>query len=292
MLETVQLQLIVTTLANVLVLSSIYVLVALGFAFLFSIMGILNFAHGVFYMIAAYLCYKLTLMGMNQWFAMLSSMVIVGLFGVPLERFFFRPFYGNLNRTVVVCIGIITVLQNAVAITEGYSVSKLHAFVGGSVDFGMFSLTMERIATFSIAIGLLILTLLFISKTRLGQQMQAAAQNKEGALLQGISIHRISALACIIACSLAAVAGSLMGALLSLTPYMGDNIMAKVLEVLVLGGIGTIRGVLFAGFVIGALDASLPVFVGSAASDAISVLVVIIILLFRPQGLFGQEVRG
>lgn len=284
-------QLISSMLINALVLSSIYVLVALGFAFLFSIMGILNFAHGVIYMAGAYLCYKLTITGINQWLAMLIAVIVVGLFGIILERFFFRPFFGDLNRTIIVCIGIITVLQNGVAISEGYSVSKLPAFVQGMLRVGIFSVSAERIVTFSIAICLLVLLLLFVGRTRTGQQMQAIAQNKEGAVLQGISIHRISALACIIACGLAAVAGSLMGGLLSLTPYMGDSIMTKLLQVLVLGGVGSIRGILFAGLIIGVFDATLPVFVTSAAGDAITILVTILILLFRPQGLFGREVQ-
>ncbi len=290
---TAQVQLIAATSVNILILSSIYILVALGFAFLFSIMGILNFAHGAIYMVAAYICFKLTTVaGMNQWLALVSSMIIGGLFGIVLERFFFRPFFGNLNRTIVVCIGIITVLQNGVAITQGYSVSKLPAFVHGIVRFGVFSVSAERVATFSIAITLVVLVLFFISRTRQGQQMQAVAQNKEGATLQGISIHRISALACVIACGLAAVAGSLMGGLTILTPYMGDMIMTKVLEVLVLGGIGSIQGILFAGLIIGALDATLSLFASSAACEAITLLVIIVILLFRPKGLFGQEVRS
>lgn len=286
-------QLLAATIVNILILSSVYILVALGFAFLFSIMGILNFAHGAIYMVAAYICYKLTVVaGMNQWLALLSTVIIVGLFGIILERFFFRPFSGNLNRTIVVCIGIITVLQNGVAITEGYSVSKLPAFVEGVFRFGVFSVSAERVTTFLIATILLILVLLFISKTKHGLQMQAIAQDKEGAILQGIDIHRTSALACVIACGLAAVAGSLMGGLTILTPYMGDTIMTKVLEVLILGGIGSIHGVLFAGLIIGALDATLPLFVSSATSDAIAILIIIVILLFRPVGLFGQEVRS
>jgi len=122
--------------------------------------------------------------------------------------------------------------------------------------------------------------------------MRAVAQDLEGAILQGINVHFVSALACVIACALAAVAGSLMGSYLSLTPYMGNDIMIKVLEILVLGGIGSINGVLFAGLIVGTLDAVLPIWLSGTATQAIMMLIIIVILLFKPQGLFGKEVRG
>jgi branched-chain amino acid transport system permease protein len=100
-----------------------YILLALGFTFLFNILGILNFAHGVIYMIGAYICFYLaTAVGMNQWLAMLISVIAVGLFGIFMERFVFRPFFGNINLIIVVCIGIITVLKNAVSLSQNYTV--------------------------------------------------------------------------------------------------------------------------------------------------------------------------
>jgi branched-chain amino acid transport system permease protein len=134
--------------------------------------------------------------------------------------------------------------------------------------------------------------LLFINKTKQGLQMRAVAQDLEGAILQGINVHFVSAMACVIACGLAAVAGSLMGSYLSLTPYMGDDIMIKVLEILVLGGIGSINGVLFAGLIVGAMDAFLPIVVSGTQTQAIMMFVIVILLLFKPQGLFGKEVRS
>jgi branched-chain amino acid transport system permease protein len=285
--------LVVASIVNALVLSSMYILLALGFTFLFNIMGILNFAHGVIYMIGAYICFFLaTMVGVNQWVAMLIAVIIVGLFGIFMERFVFRPFLGNINLIIVVCIGIITVLQNAISIATPYNVQVTPAFVQGIFKVGIISISWERLVFFFIGLGLLILVLLFINKTKQGLQMRAVAQDMEGAVLQGINVHGVSALACVIACALAALAGSLMGSYLSLTPYMGSDIMIKVLEILVLGGIGSINGVLFAGLIVGTLDAVLPIMVSGTATQAIMMLVIIIILLFKPQGLFGKEVRA
>jgi branched-chain amino acid transport system permease protein len=278
---------------NALILSSMYILLGLGFTFLFNIMGILNFAHGVIYMIGAYISFILaTTVGINPWLAMLVSVIAMGLFGILLERFVFRPFLGNINLIIVVCIGIITVLKNAVSVSQTYTVQMIPPFVQGVFKVGIVSLSWERLLIFFIGVGLLILVLLFINKTKQGLQMRAVAQDKEGAILQGINVNFISALACVIACALAAVAGSLMGSYLTVNPYMGDDIMIKVLEILVLGGIGSINGVLFAGLIVGTMDAFLPIVVSGTQTQAIMMFVIVIILLFKPQGLFGKEVRA
>jgi branched-chain amino acid transport system permease protein len=283
-------QLTLITIINVLVLSSMYILVALGFAFLFSIMGILNFAHGAIYMVSGYICYQLAVeWGLNQWLSLLLTVIIVGAFGLFLEKYCFRPFFGNLNRTIVVCIAIIIILETTVNVTVGTLVRSLPAFVPGILKAGMISVSAEKLVTLIMGGSLLAAMVWFIRRTKLGQQMQAISQDVEGAALQGISVHRISALACVLACGLAAVAGCLMGAIFNLSPFMGGHMLLKALELVILGGIGSIGGIFFAGFVIGTLDATLPLFIGGAASEAIGIGVIIIVLLFRPQGFFGRE---
>jgi len=269
-----------------------YILMALGFAFLFSIMRIINFAHGVIYMIGGYICYELiATVGLNHWLALVATAIIVGAFGIFLERFCFRPFWGNFNRTIVVCIGIIIVLENLVSLVQGYEVQRTPSFVPGIVDLGITSVSWERLVILFLGVILLILVLLFVNKTKPGLQMQATAQDSEGAALQGISIYGMSRMATVIACALAGIAGGLMGSYLSLTAYMGTSIMLKILAILVLGGIGSIKGIMLAGLIIGTLDAFLPTVLTGPASEAVTLGVVVVLLLFRPQGFFGQEVR-
>ena len=110
-----------------------------------------------------------------------------------------------------------------------------------------------------------------------------------GAALQGINIYRVSAVATVIACALAAVAGSLMGAIASLNPYIGDHMLVKAIEVVILAGIGSVGGVLGAGLILGTIDAFSPLALSGSATDAVGLGIVILILLFRPQGLFGRE---
>jgi branched-chain amino acid transport system permease protein len=131
---------------------------------------------------------------------------------------------------------------------------------------------------------------LFIRKSKTGKQMLAVSQNREGAALQGIDINRISGIAIAMACAMAALAGALMASLLSMSPYMGDSMLTKAIEVVILSGIGSIGGTLIGGLVIGAIDGVLPVFTSGAIADGIGLAIIMIILLIRPKGLFGYEI--
>ena len=281
----------INTIIGVLVLSSMYILVALGFALLLSIMGVLNFAHGAIYMVGGYICYQFAVeFGLNQWFSLLLSTIIMGAFGVLLERICFRPFYGDMYRTIVMTIAIVLVLETTANVLVGVHIRSLPAFVPGIIKAGAISLSAERVVTFFIG-GLLLLGLTwFIRKTKAGQQMLAVAQEPEGAALQGINIFRISAVACAMGCALAAVAGSLMGAIFELSPFMGDYMLVKAIQLVILSGIGSIGGVLAGGLIVGFIDAVLPLFASGALTQAVGLGIIIVLLVLRPQGLFGREV--
>lgn len=267
-----------------------YILMALGFAILLSVMRVLNFAHAVIYMGGGYICYQLAVVyGLNQWVSLVLAAIVMGLFGLFLERFCFRPFFGDVNRTIVMTLALIVILESAVNILVGTQVRSLPAFASGIIRTGGVSLSVERLVTFIISAALLLVLIFFIQKTKIGQQMLAVSQDSTGAVLQGINIYCVSAVATVIACALAAVAGSLMGAIVSLSPYMGDYMLVKAIEIVILAGIGSIGGVLGAGLILGTIDASLPLLISGSATDAVGLGIVILILLFRPQGLFGHE---
>jgi branched-chain amino acid transport system permease protein len=283
---------IVTALINVLIVSSMYIVVALGFAFLFNTLGILNLAHGAIYMIGSYICYFLIVdTGVNHWIALVLSALSVAAFGVFLERYCFRPFTGNFNRVVMVCVAITVVLQTSVNIIGGAETRAIPAFVNGVMRAGSVTVSYERIVTFSIGAALLVGITWFVRRTKQGQQMQAVAQNKVAAMLQGISVHRISGFACALGCGLAALAGCLMGAFTGLGPFMGDVMLVKVLVVVMLAGVGSFGGIFAGGLILGTLDVILPLLLHGAVSNAISVCVVVFLLLFRPSGFFGREVE-
>jgi branched-chain amino acid transport system permease protein len=285
-------EMLVATLANVLILSAVYILVALGFAFLFNMLGLLNFAHGAIYMIGGYIGFFFVVgLGFNQWAALLLVTLIAAVFGIYLQKFSFRPFVGDFNRIVMVCVAITVILQTAVNIIAGTRTLALPPFIKGVFSVGSFSVSYERIVTFAISAVLLIVIIWFVNRTKWGQQMQAIAQDIEGAFLQGIKVHSVSAIACALGCGLAALAGCLMGAYLGLGPFMGDFMLVKVLMIVMLAGAGSISGIFIAGLILGGLDAVVPLFTSGAVSDAIAVVIVVVLLLIRPQGFFGREVN-
>jgi branched-chain amino acid transport system permease protein len=285
-------ELAVATVVNLLILSSMYILTALGFAFLFNMLRILNLAHGAIYMIGGYIGYLFIFgMGFNHWLGLLLAIIIVAAFGVFLEKFCFRPFVGDFNRTVMICIAIVVILQTTVTIMVGDKTMAIPAFAEGVIRAGPTFISYERIVTFAVGAILLVAMMWLVNRTRLGQQMQAIAQHRLGASLQGIDIYRTSAIAFALGCALAAVAGCMLGAYLRLSPYMGDLMLVRVLIIFMLAGVGSLRGILIAGLILGALNAALPVLIPGAASDAVIISVVVVLLLIRPQGFFGYEVE-
>jgi branched-chain amino acid transport system permease protein len=283
-------ELATTMIINSLVLSSMYILVALGFALLFSIAGILNFAHGALYMLGGYICWAFSVkVGLNPWLAMLLSMIIMGALGVFLEKFCFRPFWGDLNRTLVMLIALIVLLETGTTLVIGAAeLSAIPRFATGMLEIGVISLSNERVVIFLVGAFLLAIMMWFISRTRQGLQMQAIAQNPQGASLHGINIYSVASLTLAIGCALAAVAGSLMGSMYYLDPFMGELMLLKVVEVVILGGVGSINGLLLGGLMLGVIDATLPVYVSGSAANAIGLGIIIIFLIFRPQGFYGR----
>jgi branched-chain amino acid transport system permease protein len=274
---------------NGIVLSAIYIMVALGFALLLSIMGIFNFAHGAIYMIGGFLTYVMaTSLGLNQFLALVISIVVIGAFGIFLERFCLRPFGGNVFYVIIMSIALTLILQSSAVVTAGGEVRAIPAYISGTVAAGSVAVATDRIITVGIGIVLLTALTLFIRSQR-GQQMLAVAQDREGAALQGIDINRTAMIACVIACALAALSGSMMASLFSLSPFMGDTILMKAMEVVILSGIGSIGGILAGGAIIGFMDAILPLVLANHLDQFAIICVLIIILLIRPKGLFGYE---
>jgi branched-chain amino acid transport system permease protein len=275
---------------NGLTISAMYILVASGFALMLNIMGIFNFAHGAIYALGGYLVYGFgASLGVNNMVALLLAMVACGLLGFGLEKFAWRPFSNNILGVVVISIALIFVIETTLNLLYGGSTMRVDDFIAGNLQIGFFSTSWTRIFTLAVGIVVLVALTLFITKTRPGQRMLAASQDKVGAKLQGVNINRSAAYASAIACAAAALAGGLMGSLLGLNPYMGDAPLTKAIEVVILSGFGSIGGVFVGGIIIGFLDAVLQVYFNAGTSTAISMSVIILILIVRPKGLFGHE---
>ncbi len=275
---------------NGLALAGIYILVALGLTLVLSIMGIVQVAHGEIYMIGAYsVYYMFVALGLNFFLAIVISTLLIGCLGVLLERSCFRPFRGQPDRALTISIGLILILQNVVlSIAGGHPRSYTSPFPGVLKIFGI-SISWERLIIVLVGLVLLIALFFFIRTTKTGQAMLAISQERDGAALQGINIDRISALAMFLGCGLAAIAGALIGALFSIYPTMGSFALMKGITVIILGGLGSISGAVVGGLIIGLIDGVMPVLTTTYIAGLIGFATIIIILIFRPQGIWGHE---
>jgi branched-chain amino acid transport system permease protein len=277
-------------LVNGLSSAGIYILVALGLTLVLSIVNIVQMAHGEFYMVGSYCMYYLMVsLGLNFFLALVIATVFVSGLGILLERAAFRPLQGDPDRAMIVSIGLMLVLQNVMlAIAGGTPKSFDSPFSGVIRVFGT-TISWERLIIVLVAVVLLVGLFAFIKMSRTGQAMSAISQDRLAAGLQGIKIHRISAVAMCMGCGLAAVAGALVGSLFTVSPTMGSFALMKGIAVIILGGLGSVPGAVCGGFIIGMVDGVVPVLTTGYAASIISFGAVIIILLLRPQGILGHE---
>lgn len=276
---------------NVLMLSSIYVLVALGFALVFSVMQIMNFAHGAIYMIGGYVCYYFwVVLGVNPWLSLLLTMLVMALFGLFIEKFCFRPFQRDPEKAIIMAIALTIFLRTGADLTVGPLGKGLPSLLSGSFKFGNVIVQADGLAVLLICTVLLIALVLFIQKSKVGQSMLAIAQDRDAAALQGIDINRVSAFACAMGCGLAGLAGGLVGSVLVLHVIMADVILVKLIAVVILSGIGSIGGIWAGGLILGAMDALLPFYMSSSVAESLALGLIVVILVIRPQGFFGNEV--
>jgi len=268
----------------------IYVLMALGLTLIFGIMGILQFAHGEIYMLGAYGTYYLTASaGLPLFPAILISVALMSVFGIFLERYFFRRMRGQLIPPIVFSLGLTLILTSFAGVKFGLFERTVPPLATGSINVLGSLLPADRLVAVAVSVFLTAGLYLFLKRSRYGLAMVAAAQSPEGTLLQGISPNLMSGLAMALACALAASAGALAGSLLMLGPYMGLLPLIKGLVIIVLGGMGSLLGAVVGGMILGFIDGLIPIIFGDAVSSIMPLVLVILVLLFKPQGLFGRE---
>jgi branched-chain amino acid transport system permease protein len=277
-------------LTNSLSLGLTYVLMALGVTMIFSIMGIVNFAHGEIYMVGAFAIFILCAQfHINFYFALLTSVLIVALFGLILEKFVFRKFRNQHLNGLVLAIGISLLLQNlALLLFGGDDRSFPSPFRGEMLRFLGASLSVEKLVAMSVSIISLGIIYILIKHTSTGQAMRATAQDEEAAALQGININFICAMAFSTGCALAGLAGALLAPIYFVSPYIGGMPLLKAFVVVVLGGLGSISGALIGGLILGFIDSICQYYLGSLG-DIAGFLILILFIYFKPTGILGYE---
>ena len=268
-------------------LGSQYVMVALGLTLIFGILDISHFAHGHLYMVGAYLLYiVMVVWGVNYWLALLICMAALALAGMLVERAVYRPLRGQPQiNTFIAAIGLILMLETLVRGIQPKALSVPKP-IDRNLQFAGVNMEAQRLIVIIGAILFIVALQLFIKRTRLGTAIEAVAQDREGASLVGINVNRISALTFAVATALAAAAAVLMAPLAFISPEMGGVLILKAFVIVVIGGLGSIKGAIFGGYILGLLEALAIAYVSSAYKDVFAFAVLIAILAVRPTGLF------
>ena len=265
-----------------------YVLLALGLTVIFSMMNVLNLAHGEFYMLGAFTVFYVNgLLKVNYFLALAMSVVVVAVMGIFFERIFFRPARGEVVPTVIVGIGLMWLLQTAAQLLFGAQPRGMKEVFQGSVSFLNINISDSRIAAGIISILLVAGVYLFIYKTKQGKAMQAVAQDREAAMSLGIDVGKIGTLGFALGCGLAGAAGGLMAPIFFIEPTMGTTTLIKSLCIIILGGVGSIPGAALGGIILGMIESYGQTFLGYSATT-FPFLIILFILVFKRTGLMGR----
>lgn len=290
-------------LINGLTVGSVYALIALGYSMVYGILELINFAHGEIYMLGAYLgiifLAFFTAIGLTAYNLPLAliltfvlSIIFCSSYGFTIEKIAYKPLRNAPRLSPLIsAIGVSIFLQNYVMLTQG-ATDKVFPALFGIAGFQFMSVRMTYLQLFIIlsSIVLMIALRLFVRKTRMGKAMRAVAQDKTMASLVGINIDTIISLTFIIGSGLAAVAGLMVAMYYGLVNYsIGYIAGIKAFTAAVLGGIGSIRGAMFGGLLLGLVESLGGSYISSEYKDAYAFVILIIILLVKPGGLFGKS---
>jgi len=287
-------ELLAQTGLNAIYAASYISLIAVGLVLIFGVMGVINFAHGELYMAGAYAVVALYA-DLNFPFltAVAAGLAFVGLLGLAMERALFRPLRDNPLGGLVASIGFLMILQ-ALAVM-GFGVRMEHV-PPVSQEVIVFSekvrLAVPRLYVIVSAVVLLTALWLFLKKTRFGWALRASAQDPEAAALQGISINQTARIAMFIGAGLAGIAGALTAPLVSVNPFMGHSVIVTAFIVIIVGGVGSLEGAVLASVAYAFVHTVVTTFWDGVIADIVGLLLMLVVLIVRPTGLFGTADRA
>jgi len=274
-----------------------YVLMAMGLSLVFGVMKIPNFAHGEFYMIGAYLCYfSVAVWGLPAPVAIIVAALGAFMIGAIIERITFYPLrkrsQGNwILNSFLVTAGLSFVLQNLAQGWLGVTFRGVPQLWGGTLAIGGMHISMDRVMAFGIAMSTVTVFWLFLKKTKTGSAIRAVSEHETGAKLMGINLNTIHTLTFALSCMLAAIAGAALLSIIPASPFMGLQPLYKSWFVVILVGLGNIEAVIIGGFMVGIIEMVASYNFGAGFQDVISLSIIILVLLFKPSGLFGKKLK-
>lgn len=280
---------------NGLSIGSVYALIALGYTMVYGIIRLINFAHGEIFMFGAYVGMLLiSQVGLPIYIAFPLAMAITALFGVIIERIAYKPLRKSTRvAALITAIGVSFLVQNLTLVIMGANIYAFPQvipstqFVVGGVRFDLL-----RVVIFFTAIALMLTLTFIVQKTKVGRAMRCVAVDKDAATLMGVNVDNTITMTFAIGSALAAAAGIMVGLLyIKVSPFMGFTPGIKAFVAAVLGGIGIIPGAMFGGFAIGLVETLVAGYGSSLYKDAVVYAILIIVLIVKPTGLLGKNVK-
>jgi branched-chain amino acid transport system permease protein len=282
------------TLLNGLTLGAAYALIALGLTMVFSIMRVVNFAHGQMYMVGGFVMYYLYgQFGLPFFVALAAAGVTLALIGVLFNRFLFQPVLATSKReesSMLMAVGTALLLENVALTVFGEKQRGVPPLIDGVMIFGDGDayLPYSNLAVAVLSVVFIIALLLFVQYTKPGRALRAVAQDKEAALLQGVNVKFITTLGFAIGAALAGIAGGLLVTLYGVNAGVGTNISTKAFIMIMIGGAGVTSGAIVGGFVLGMAEAIGYQMLPGSMTYLLIFIAMIVFLIFKPNGLFGK----
>jgi len=281
---------IVEILVSGIVISAIYALLASGFALIFGVARIINLGHTAFYMLAAYFLFTFAnLLGLNVFLSAILSIVIVVLMGIGVYELLIDPIREHETTVLLTTIALAILIQSCMLEAFGGQYRGVSSFFFGSVELLGVSVSYQQLLTIGLALVVLFSLWLFLSKSKLGVAIRATAQDREVANLMGIDVGRICLTTMAVAVGLAAISGVIVAALFVAGPTMWMEPLIIVVAIVVLGGLGSVRGSFVGALIMGFVETMVVAFLpmGSFLKGAIALAVMVVVLLIKPEGMFG-----
>lgn len=288
--------------ANGLIISSFYALAALGLAIIFGVLRIVNFAHGELYMLGGYAYFlAVSALGLPPVIAVVTAAFALAVIGAAIEWLLIRPVHtARVDRpdeyAIMITFALSILLLNLANSLFGPWPRRPEPLFRGRVEIGELIVSGDRLAAAGIAVVLIAALLIALRYSWAGRAVRAVSQNREAAAIFGISVSRVGMLAFALGAALAGLAGALMGPVFNVTPPMGVIPVIKAYVIVVLGGLGSIPGAIVGAVILGQVESFATVLIPDpsralAYKDAYGLILIVAVLLLRPQGLFGTKER-
>ncbi len=276
-----------------LTLGAMYAMVAAGLALMLGVARLINFAHGEFFMLGAYaFWYAYSELGLPYALAALVAPAVMVLFGVVYQRTVIRAILSrSWHVQLIATLATSIVLTNLAIIVLGTQPKEVPTALSSRIlDVGGFRVAWQRIVVLVAALVMFWGLQRFVGRTRIGRAMRAMSQNREACAVVGVDVQRVTLVTFGLSAALAAVAAALVSPLFNIFPDMGTALTLKAFAAVVAGGFGYVNGAIAASFLIGITEALAGTYVSYAYKDAIAFVIMIVVLLWRPQGLFGRRI--